>query len=82
MGGPIIRHTDGDYYAIVNLHTSTTAPTYNYVCLIRTDDLDDPSSWRAWDGAASAADGEPVRDRRAWIRVPSLSQCGITRPLA
>jgi len=51
VGGPVVRHTDGYYYAIVNLHASTTAPTYDYVCLIRTDNLDDPSSWRAWDGS-------------------------------
>ena len=75
VGGPIIRHTDGYYYAIVNLHTSTTAPTYNYVCLIRTDDLDDPSSWRAWDGSGfSLRMASPYVTGVPGSVCPSLSQ--------
>jgi hypothetical protein len=49
-GGPVIRHADGHYYALVALNTDATGPTYNHVCAIRTTNLDDPMSWRAWDG--------------------------------
>jgi hypothetical protein len=40
---------DGFYYALLNV------PSYEAqqggVCLMRTDDLTDPASWRAWDGS-------------------------------
>ena len=71
-------HTDGHYYAIVKtLHTEYDRADVQ----LRLPDsepttLDDPSSWRAWDGSGlQSADGEPLRDRRARIRVSvSLSQ--------
>ena len=49
-GGPVIRHADGHYYALVALNADTTGPTYNHVCAIRTTSLNDAASWRAWDG--------------------------------
>lgn len=43
---------DGAFYALIQLdeHPSDYATNQQYMCLIRTDTLDDPASWRAWDG--------------------------------
>ncbi len=49
----IIKHSDGLYYAflrIVEAHTHAQR-----ICLIRTATLDDPASWRAWDGEGFVA---------------------------
>lgn len=45
----IIRHPlDGYYYAAVHVEDHGLQP--RGTCMMRTDDLSDPSSWRAWDG--------------------------------
>jgi hypothetical protein len=46
----LVRKDDGFFYAIVGLTPSKYVP-YAGQCLLRTNRLDDPSSWRAWDGA-------------------------------
>lgn len=49
----IVHNTaDGYYYALgyVNLHSS-----YTGTCVMRTSDVADPSSWRAWSGGTSFA---------------------------
>jgi hypothetical protein len=45
----LVRKDDGFVYAIVGLTPSKYVP-YAGQCLLRTDQLDDPASWRAWDG--------------------------------
>jgi hypothetical protein len=46
----IVRHPqDGYYYAA--LHVEDHAAQARGTCLMRTDRLDDPGSWRAWDGS-------------------------------
>jgi hypothetical protein len=47
--GNIVRHTDGYFYSFVNAKSKTGA---QWACLMRSDDLADPGSWRFWDGAA------------------------------
>jgi hypothetical protein len=44
----IVRGTDGYYYALVNAISTTNAA--QWLCVLRTDTLGDPASWRAWDG--------------------------------
>ena len=46
----IARKDDGFYYAIIGLIATQSTPPIGESCLIRTDRLDDPSSWREWDG--------------------------------
>ena len=47
----IVRKDDGYFYGVVGLIPSKAVPPTFETCLIRTDDLDDPASWRAWDGS-------------------------------
>ena len=44
----IVRGSDDYYYTLIGLYESKNAP--HRQCLMRTDTLDDPASWRAWDG--------------------------------
>ncbi len=44
----IIKGPDGYYYAYANVILATTQRQYD--CAMRTDDLDDPTSWRYWNG--------------------------------
>jgi len=46
----IVRKDDGYYYTIVGLTPTKAKPPTWESCLIRTDRLDDPTRWRAWDG--------------------------------
>jgi len=45
----IIKGQDGFYYSFNNVSDYQTQE--QWVCLMRTDDLTDPKSWRYWDGA-------------------------------
>lgn len=44
----IIKGRDGYYYAMVR--ADGYASEDQHICLLRTDDLSQPGSWRAWDG--------------------------------
>jgi hypothetical protein len=44
----IIKHSDGLYYAFLRVEEPGTHA--QRICLVRTATLDDPTSWRAWDG--------------------------------
>jgi hypothetical protein len=46
----IIKGPDGFYYAFSNISQYKTQQ--QWVCLMRSDDLSDPRSWRFWDGFA------------------------------
>jgi len=46
----IIRAGDGFFYAILHSIPSKLQPSAQGLCPIRTDSLDDPARWRAWDG--------------------------------
>jgi hypothetical protein len=46
--GNVIRKSDGYYYALIRVESHETQP--EGACLLRTQDLSDPASWRAWDG--------------------------------
>ena len=48
----IIRAVDGFYYMILGANPSKEHPSVFGICPARTDNLDDPASWRAWDGTA------------------------------
>jgi len=49
----IVRANDGYYYALMTTIPSKywwDSPSPLGLCTFRTDNLDDPASWRAWDG--------------------------------
>jgi len=47
----IVKHpSDGYYYMLTQLDIHIGARNEQGECLLRTDDLSDPTSWRAWDG--------------------------------
>lgn len=77
----IVQHPDdGSYYMFAQLDVHEGARNITGLCLLRTDDLATPSSWRAWDGegfdhefvdpyAAGVVAGEPcpsVVDSPGW----------------
>jgi hypothetical protein len=45
----IVKHEDGHYYSLVHAGRFRDQP--GGVCVMRTRDLADPASWRAWNGA-------------------------------
>jgi hypothetical protein len=50
----IIKHSDGYYYVFFDSDTSPSqnGPAVGGQCLMRTGDLGNSQSWRAWDGSA------------------------------
>jgi hypothetical protein len=46
----VVRAGDGYYYSLIELFPSIFSDSRG-VCVMRTDRLDDPTSWRAWDGS-------------------------------
>jgi hypothetical protein len=48
----IVKASDGFYYALLPATPAPGAP--GGTCIMRTRTLDDPSSWRAWNGSAFA----------------------------
>ncbi len=48
----IVRNPgDGAYYMLAQIDIHQGSSNVTGECLLRTDDLTDPSSWRAWDGS-------------------------------
>jgi len=47
----VFRALDGYYYASTWITPSKEEPADMWPCAMRTDNLDDPTSWRAWDGS-------------------------------
>jgi uncharacterized protein YjdB len=47
----VFRALDGYYYASLWTTPSKEQPSNMWPCAMRTDNLDDPASWRAWDGS-------------------------------
>jgi len=51
----IVKNPSDDYYyMLVQYDFQRNGSQSQWECLLRTDTLDDPSSWRAWDGAEFA----------------------------
>jgi hypothetical protein len=48
----IVRAGDGYYYALVGFYPDVPQPDGRSLCVMRSDTLDDPASWRAWDGSS------------------------------
>lgn len=46
----VVRAGDGHYYSLIELFPTIFSDSRG-LCVIRTDRLDDPASWRAWDGS-------------------------------
>ena len=46
----VVRAGDGYYYSLIELFPSAFSDSRR-LCLMRTDRIDDPASWRAWDGS-------------------------------
>jgi hypothetical protein len=47
----IVRGPDGYYYSLMNSIPDKSNIYANGICAIRSDRLDDPTNWRAWDGS-------------------------------
>jgi Chitobiase/beta-hexosaminidase C-terminal domain len=47
----IVRGPDGYYYSLMNSIPDKSNMSARGICAIRSDRLDDPTSWRAWDGS-------------------------------
>jgi hypothetical protein len=47
----IVRGPDGYYYSLMNSIPDKSNMSVRGTCAIRSDRLDDPTSWRAWDGS-------------------------------
>lgn len=76
----IIKGTDDYYYNFFNVSEYGTQK--QWVCLMRTNDLNDPSSWRFWDGVTFEGQfADPYRDEinnpEAHI-CPHIDQVGNT----
>ncbi|MGB7875132.1 MAG: hypothetical protein WBL25_12170 [Anaerolineales bacterium] len=76
----IIKGQDGYYYSFFNVSEYGTQK--QWVCLMRTDDLSAPASWRFWDG--TAFDGrfadpytDEISDPKSHI-CPHIDQVGNT----
>ncbi len=46
----MVRAGDGYYYSLIELFPSMFSDSRG-LCVMRTDRLDEPASWRAWDGS-------------------------------
>jgi hypothetical protein len=46
----VVRASDGYYYSLIELFPTIFSDSRG-LCVMRTDRLDDPASWRAWDGS-------------------------------
>jgi len=46
----VVRAGDGLYYSLIELFPTKFSDSRG-LCVMRTDRLDDPASWRAWDGS-------------------------------
>ncbi len=46
----IVKKDDGYYYVLFNAYPSATVNADNGTCLMRSNNLSDPSSWKIWDG--------------------------------
>jgi hypothetical protein len=64
----IVRGSDDYYYALIGLYESKNAP--HRQCLMRTDTLDDPASWHAWDG-----DGFNLRMESPYVTGDQVPSC-------
>jgi hypothetical protein len=67
---------DGYYYAFLKLQSYIVES--QHTCLMRTDDLSDPTSWRFWDG--KAFDGQFLDPYRHQIRAQSDHSCTPLAP--
>ncbi len=67
----IVRDAEGFYYALVKVGANRTGR--QTVCLMRTDSLDDPTSWRFWNG--TAFDGIFVNPYTNKPESPSKNKC-------
>ncbi len=54
---------DGDYYMLVFVDDNATQQ--QRTCLLRTDNLADPTSWRGYDGSGFTATTQPTQGSRA-----------------
>lgn len=81
------QYQDGDglYYVLISAqkHPNTASPIQRQgACLLRTNDLSDPSSWRAWDGSdgfiRSFTNPYPVAPSNPWNFVCEPVYFGVT----
>jgi hypothetical protein len=63
----IVKHTDGFYYSLIwSTVPQPSGPDERGICIMRTETLDSPTSWRAWDGSGfSVRFGNPYLESGA-----------------
>jgi hypothetical protein len=72
--------TDGYYYALIQRdeHSGDGSINITGMCVIRTQTLDDPGSWRAWDGNGfNMQFTDPYLDKEA---IPQKHTCELVTP--
>ncbi len=81
----IVKHpTDGYYYMLSQFDDARNGRNIQFTCLLRTDDLADPTSWRAFDGDgfnltfAGSPYGEPAPDPDDCWSVVAPPTSGLT----
>ncbi|MEO1056186.1 MAG: hypothetical protein AAFY28_04650 [Actinomycetota bacterium] len=81
----IVQHpTDGHYYMLSQFDDARNGRNIQFTCLLRTDDLADPASWRAFDGDgfnltfAGSPYGEPTPDPDDCWSVVAPPTSGLT----
>jgi len=68
----IVRANDGYYYALVGFYPDVPQPDGRSLCAMRTDTLDAPASWRAWDGS-----GFGLRMTSPYVTGEPAPWCGL-----
>jgi hypothetical protein len=72
----IVRGPEDYFYALAKVGANLTGK--QTVCLMRTDNLDDPSSWRFWDG--KEFDGVFVNPYETVPENPAANECPALAP--
>jgi hypothetical protein len=74
----IIKHTDGMYYSYIRVDEFRSEA--QRICLMRTATLDDPASWRAWDGSDFTIELlNPYRDPAGALSARPCAVIGINQ---
>jgi len=76
----IVRHRDGFYYALFFAIPDPANPARRGTCLMRTDDLADPASWRAFDGTGFALTMRPPYAPDGTPAPTGLEPCTFVSP--
>jgi hypothetical protein len=76
----IVRGADGAYYALFRSLPDPTGKVGGGTCLMRTATLNDPQSWRAWDGSGFALTMHAPYDAQGNPAPTGLPSCTYVSP--